>query len=69
MKQLGISFASIFLLFFYESISSHIHNSLGKSLAPALNDSPGIMIDYDYNKSCPLVRVYVKRASSVAAAP
>ena len=49
MKQLGISFASIFLLFFYESISGHIHNSQGKSPAPALNDSPGIMIDYYYN--------------------
>ena len=49
MQQPGISFASIFLLFFYESISGHIHNSLGKSLAPAFNDSPGIMIDYYYN--------------------
>ena len=49
MKQLGISFASIFLLFFYESISGHVRNSQGKSPTPALNDSPGIMIDYYYN--------------------
>jgi len=47
MKQLGISFASIFLLFVYESIVGQGHNSQGKSLAPALNDSPGITIDYD----------------------
>lgn len=40
MKQLGVSFASIFLVFFYESISGHIDNSQGKSPAPALNDSP-----------------------------
>ena len=31
-------FDSIFLLFYYESSRGHIHSSLRKSLAPALND-------------------------------
>ena len=36
-----------------------------ESLAAALNDNPGITIDYDW--SCPLMRVSVTRAFTVVA--
>ena len=34
IKQLGISFGSIFLLFSYESNLGHVHSSQGKSPTP-----------------------------------
>ena len=35
IKQLGISFGSIFLLFSYETSRGHVYSSRGKSPAPA----------------------------------
>ena len=41
IKQLMISFGSVFLLFSNATSWGHVHNSSwGKSLAPALNESP-----------------------------
>ena len=34
IKQLGISFGSIFLLFFFALARGHVHISRGKALAP-----------------------------------
>ena len=39
IKQQGISFGSIFLLFSYESTWGQVHSGRGKSPAPPLNDS------------------------------
>ena len=43
IKQLGISFGSVFILFSYESSRGHVHNSWGKSLA--LNNSPDSIVN------------------------
>lgn len=67
MKQLGIFFTSIFLLFFYETIGGQGHNSQGKSPAPAFHDNLGITIDYDW--SCPPVRVSATTAFTEVAGP
>ena len=48
IKQLGISFVSIFLLFSYESI-------LGKTRAPPLNDSPVLLLFFSllfFSQNC-----------------
>ena len=44
IKQLRISFGSIFLLFYMKVAGSHVHGSWGKPPAPPLNDSLGFII-------------------------
>ena len=44
IKQLRISFGSIFLLFYMKVAGSHVHGSWVKTPAPPLNDSLGFII-------------------------
>jgi len=44
IKQLGVSFGSIFHLFSIESSQGHVHISWGKCPALALSDSPAVSI-------------------------